>query len=663
MPACRPAALAGSDRRLRRRSLVDYTATCDPGDSPAIDALHRDRRTPSASLANRLSYVFDLRGPSLAIDTACSSSLVALHLACEALRSGRDADGARRRRQPAPVAASSSSASAAPRCCRPTAAARPSTPGRRLCARRGRRRGGAEAAREARGRRRPHPRRDPRHRRQPRRPHQRPHVPSGDGAGGAAARQLYGDGRRRPRTRRLRRGARHRHRRRRPDRGGGARRGVRAQPAGRSPLPIGSVKTNIGHLEPAAGMAGLIKAMLCAAARRDPRLACISSAQPRASLSTTLNMRGATARAAGPTPPGARVAAVNSFGFGGTNAHVPARTPPPREAPGRAPRGAGRAAAAAALGPRRRRRSAAWPPAWRDRLAANRRRGAAVAAGRARARAPGPLAATGWHSSRARWRRSRPRAAGRAARRSAGARRGPGAAIAFVYSRQWRRIGPAWRTHLPADAAFARAARGGRRRAGPRCSAGRSSMHLRRRDAEDLRAPATAIAQPLLFAVQLRHRRGAARRRASARPRCSATASGEVAARVAAGAAVAAGRGAVIVARSRRQAQTPRPGAHGRARHAAEARPAGAGAAHRGPRLEIAAINAPGSRHRRRAGGLLARSGPAPRAALVLPAARPRLRLPQRRDGPVQDGLLADLDGIAGQAPLCRWSPPSPAGC
>ena len=44
--------------------------------------------TSLAVAANRISYVLNLRGPSLAVDTACSSALVAAHLACQSLRSG-----------------------------------------------------------------------------------------------------------------------------------------------------------------------------------------------------------------------------------------------------------------------------------------------------------------------------------------------------------------------------------------------------------------------------------------------------------------------------------------------------------------------------------------------------------------------------------------------
>ncbi|WP_437600752.1 SDR family NAD(P)-dependent oxidoreductase [Sorangium sp. So ce590] len=45
--------------------------------------------TPSyASIANRVSHFFGFSGPSIALDTMCSSSLTAIHLACESLRSG-----------------------------------------------------------------------------------------------------------------------------------------------------------------------------------------------------------------------------------------------------------------------------------------------------------------------------------------------------------------------------------------------------------------------------------------------------------------------------------------------------------------------------------------------------------------------------------------------
>jgi acyl transferase domain-containing protein len=41
-----------------------------------------------AMMANRVSYFFDLKRPSVTVDTACSGSLVALHLACQTLCTG-----------------------------------------------------------------------------------------------------------------------------------------------------------------------------------------------------------------------------------------------------------------------------------------------------------------------------------------------------------------------------------------------------------------------------------------------------------------------------------------------------------------------------------------------------------------------------------------------
>ncbi|WP_428029951.1 aminotransferase class III-fold pyridoxal phosphate-dependent enzyme [Ancylobacter sp.] len=86
------------------------------------------------------------------------------------------------------------------------------------------------------------------------------------------------------------------------------------------PLLLGSAKTNIGHLEAAAGIAGLIKMVLALEAGRLPATLHQSSRNPRIAWSD-LPVR--VVDAATDWPLGApRRAGVSSFGFSGTNAHV-----------------------------------------------------------------------------------------------------------------------------------------------------------------------------------------------------------------------------------------------------------------------------------------------------------------------------------------------------
>ncbi|MGA8421112.1 MAG: type I polyketide synthase, partial [Pseudolabrys sp.] len=94
-----------------------------------------------------------------------------------------------------------------------------------------------------------------------------------------------------------------------------------------TPLPIGSVKTNVGHLETAAGIAGLLKAMLVLQHREIPGSLHFSSPNPHIDFDK-LKLRVPTDTEPFPEPGGERLAGVNSFGFGGANAHVILTEPP-----------------------------------------------------------------------------------------------------------------------------------------------------------------------------------------------------------------------------------------------------------------------------------------------------------------------------------------------
>jgi phthiocerol/phenolphthiocerol synthesis type-I polyketide synthase C len=272
--------------------------------------------------ANRLSYVFDLRGPSLAVDTACSSSLVALHHACSSLRSGEASaalvGGVSLLLHPYPFVGftKASMLSATGRCrafdasgdgyvraeggavlfLKPLSRALadgdtiqaviratgvnsdggqktgmtiPSRDGQAELMQSVLQRTGIPAHEvdyiEAHG----------------------TGTPVGDPIEAAAIGAVYG--RLRPRSR---------------------------------PLPIGSVKTNLGHLEPASGMPGLVKTVLALKHRALPPSLHFETPNPHIDFKE-LNLEVVTGfRPLEPAAERPLVAGVNSFGFGGTNAHV-----------------------------------------------------------------------------------------------------------------------------------------------------------------------------------------------------------------------------------------------------------------------------------------------------------------------------------------------------
>ncbi|MEU9558388.1 SDR family NAD(P)-dependent oxidoreductase [Streptomyces fumanus] len=281
----------------------------------------------ATNAANRLSYLFDWHGPSVAVDTACSSSLTALHQACEVLRSGQArtalAGGVNVLLSPFGFAGFSAASMLSPTGrCRPFSAAadgyvRAEGGGvvvvKRL----------ADALADG----------------------DRVHaVIRGSGANSdgrtaglalpsAAAQSalleaVY-----------ARAGVS-------PDElcyleahGTGTPAGDPVECAAigravgtrraRGALPVGSVKSNLGHLEAASGMAGLVKALLVLKHREVPATLHAEALNPDIDFDG-LGLRPCTAPLSLPAE-GPLTLGVNSFGFGGSNAHVVLSSPPALE--------------------------------------------------------------------------------------------------------------------------------------------------------------------------------------------------------------------------------------------------------------------------------------------------------------------------------------------
>ncbi|WP_405876764.1 SDR family NAD(P)-dependent oxidoreductase [Streptomyces sp. NBC_01384] len=108
-------------------------------------------------------------------------------------------------------------------------------------------------------------------------------------------------------------------------------------PARSTPLAVGSVKTNIGHLEGAAGIAGLLKVILCLS--HGQLVPSLNHTTPNPAIDLDglgLRVQLETTRWSAPDPARPLLAGVSSFGMGGTNAHlVLEQAPPPTPAAAR----------------------------------------------------------------------------------------------------------------------------------------------------------------------------------------------------------------------------------------------------------------------------------------------------------------------------------------
>ncbi|MFJ6408424.1 SDR family NAD(P)-dependent oxidoreductase [Streptomyces hydrogenans] len=326
-----PAALAGSAASVFVGSLRDdYAGLVLSGGDAAITS-HTNTGTHRGVIANRVSYALDLRGPSVVVDTAQSSSLVAVHLAAQSVRSGESpvalaagvnlnllaegALGAKRfgglspdghsyvfdarangyvRGEGAvvlvlkPLAAALADGDDVYAVIRGSAVNNDgATPGLTVPSAQAQERVIRAALRRA-----------------DLAPGQVQYVelhgtgtPVGDPVEAASLGAVFAD------------------------------RGADGTGRAEDPLLVGSVKTNVGHLEGAAGITGLLKTVLAIRNRRIPASLNFETPNPAIPFDA-LGLRVHTALADWPHPDRPLVAGVSSFGMGGTNAHVVLAEPP-----------------------------------------------------------------------------------------------------------------------------------------------------------------------------------------------------------------------------------------------------------------------------------------------------------------------------------------------
>ncbi|MFF4219394.1 SDR family NAD(P)-dependent oxidoreductase [Streptomyces nondiastaticus] len=335
-----PAGLAGSDTAVLVGVADTSYGVLQMLRSEDIDP-HTMTGGAASIAANRLSYAFDLRGPSMAVDTACSSSLVAVHQACEGLRAGHSrvavAGGVSLLISPQAYVGFSRASMLSPRgrCAAFSAAAdgyvRSEGGGVVLLKRLSDALADGDRVQAVIAASGTNTDGGTPHLPVPSAEMQRRlltdvHARAGAGADDLVYFEAHGTGT--PVGDPLECLA-----------------VGQAVAARRSsgPLPIGSVKSNLGHSEPASGMAGLFKAMLVL------RHGLIPATLHSVPLNPAIDFRGLNLEPVGAMRPVARreglgggfgggFVGVNSFGFGGANAHVvlagaPAPIPPASTAP------------------------------------------------------------------------------------------------------------------------------------------------------------------------------------------------------------------------------------------------------------------------------------------------------------------------------------------